>query len=131
MGLEPTTFELEVQRANLLRHGSCFGNAVSPTFIRFHSILPTFFYSFVYGCCIREKNKSIFSKRSAVCSIISNFLWYSLEYGCCIFCKKLCIFQKKISSSCCLLICSVIKVIWIFMVNIELFQTIPYLKLNH
>ena len=32
MGLEPTTFELEVQRANPLRHGS-FGNYFRSTFL--------------------------------------------------------------------------------------------------
>ena len=42
MGLEPTTFELEVQRANPLRHGGCFCTTVSPTFILFYSVFLIF-----------------------------------------------------------------------------------------
>ena len=42
MGLEPTTFELEVQRANPLRHGGCVSTTFSQTFILFYSVFQIF-----------------------------------------------------------------------------------------
>ena len=58
MGLEPTTFELEVQRAHPLRHGSCFGIAVSPTFVLFYSVFLIF--SGIHLCTVAVFVKKIY-----------------------------------------------------------------------
>ena len=42
MGLEPTTFELEVQLANPLRHGGCLSTTFPPTFLLFYSVFRIF-----------------------------------------------------------------------------------------
>ena len=58
MGLEPTTFELEFQRANPLRHGGCLSTFFSPTFILFYSV----FLSFcgIYLCTVAVSLKKTF-----------------------------------------------------------------------
>ena len=59
MGLEPTTFDLEVQRTNPLRHGGCLTTTLSPTFILFYSA----FLSFcgIYLCTV-----AVFLKKTYV-----------------------------------------------------------------
>ena len=127
MGLEPTTFELEVQRANQLRHGGCLSTTFSPTFILFYSVFLIF--CGIYLCTVAvflKKTYVFFQKDLQLFLLVLNFCGIHLSTVALFFCKNLCIFPKKISSSCCLLICSVNVVICIFTANIEIFQTLPH-----
>ena len=57
MKLEPTTFELEVHRANQLRHGGCLSTSFSPTFILFYSV-------FLISCGIHLCTVAVFLKKT-------------------------------------------------------------------
>ena len=59
MGLEPKTFELEVQRANPLLHAGCLSTSFSPTFILFYSVFLIF--RGIYLCTV-----AVFLKKTYV-----------------------------------------------------------------